>query len=67
MMELQEGKTAYSEGTFECNDYPGCSYQQDGRCIYNVAKLKIRPGKACYNDLRQDEIECELDAAMGWY
>lgn len=60
-MELESGMTIWSPGTFDCDDYPGCQYQQNGRCIFNVARLKIRPGRACYHELRQDEIECELD------
>lgn len=61
MMELEKGKTEYSNGTFECDDYPGCHYQQNGRCIYNVARLQIRIGRACYDELVQNEIEAELD------
>lgn len=60
-MELQKGKTEWSEGTFVCNDYPGCQYQKNGRCIYNVARLQIRIGRACYDDLVQDENEMRLD------
>ncbi|MCM1215459.1 MAG: hypothetical protein NC548_13180 [Lachnospiraceae bacterium] len=56
-MELQAGKTIYSEGTFPCNDYPGCQYQMDGRCIYNVIRLQIRPGKACYEELLQLKLK----------
>lgn len=60
-MELEKGKNEYSKGTFECNDYPGCQYQKNGRCIYNVARLQFRTGRACYEDLLQNEIEAELD------
>lgn len=64
-MELQDGKNEFSEMTFPCNDYPGCPYQKNGRCIYNVAKLQVRVSRACYEELRQDEIECELDYLDG--
>lgn len=62
-MELQPGKDAYSDMTFPCTDYPGCQYQDpvSERCIFNVARLQIRTGKACYEELRQAEIEAELD------
>lgn len=64
-MELEKDMTPYSEGTFDCDDYPGCAYQMNGRCIYNVARLKIRTGRACYDDLVQDEMECYLDYLDG--
>ncbi len=64
-MELQDGKNEFSEMTFPCSDYPGCLYQKNGRCIYNVAKVQVRVSRACYEELRQDEIECELDYLDG--
>lgn len=63
-MELKPGMTTFSEGTFACSNSL-CNYNDCGRCIYNVARLQIRVGKACYHELCQDEIECEADYAQG--
>lgn len=65
-MELQNGKTSFSEGTFAC-DNVCCCYNESGRCVYNVARLQVRNGRACYEDLRQAEIEAELDYADGLF
>lgn len=64
-MELLAGKTAYSEGTFPC-DVEGCCYHSCGRCIFNVARLQIRIGRACYEELREAEQEAYLDYLEGW-
>lgn len=64
-MELQPGMTPYSPRTFECVDKPGCLYCIDGRCVYNVARIQVMVSRACYEELRQDEIECEADYAQG--
>jgi len=63
-IELQEGKSPYSDGTYPCSNY-GCYYNHERRCLYNVARLQIRIGRACYPELRQDEIEAELDYLDG--
>lgn len=59
-MELQDGKTEFDEMTYSCTN-KSCLYNKNKRCIYNVAKIKIRASRGCYDELRQDEIECELD------
>lgn len=64
-MELENGKTPYSEGTFSCEDKPGCLYCIDSRCVYNVARIKIRISRACYEELLADERECEADCMQG--
>ena len=63
-MELQKGKTPFSEGTFECEN-ESCWYNQGSRCIFNIARLQMPTGKACYEELRDCEIEAELDHADG--
>lgn len=60
-MELINGKTEFSEMTYSC-DNESCQYNKNARCIYNVAKIKIRMARACYDELRQDEIEAYLDS-----
>lgn len=65
MMELEFGMTPYSPGTFDCDDYQGCQYNSGGRCIYQVARLKIEIGRACHQDIVECEIEAEADYAMG--
>lgn len=65
MIELQNGKTPFSQGTYSCEN-SGCFYNSgDGRCVYNVARLQIRTGRECYEELRQSEIEAEADYALG--
>lgn len=49
---IQDGKDEYSEGTFECSEYPGCLYQLNERCVYNISKIQQRVSKACYNDIK---------------
>lgn len=48
---LIDGKDEYSEGTSECNQYPGCLYQLNERCIYHVSKIQQQISRACYNDI----------------
>ena len=60
LMQLEDGKTPYSENTFDC-DYSGCIYQASGRCVYNVSKIKSRISKACYEELVEAENESYLD------
>ncbi len=66
-MELEKGKTPYSEGTFSCDDYPGCLYCMDGRCVYNVSRIKSRVSRACYEELLMDERECYADYIQGLF
>lgn len=63
-MDLEKGKDEFSHMTFDC-DNKYCSYHKNGRCIYNVARIKIRTSKACYEELRSVEIEAELDYMDG--
>lgn len=60
-----EGLDSYSEGTFDC-DREGCFYHQYGRCIYNIAPIKIRTSRGCYEELMQDYYDCMADYEMGW-
>jgi len=64
-IELESGKTAYSNGTFPCDDVPGCLYCIDGRCVFNVSRIKVRQSRACYEELLMDEYECQADYEMG--
>lgn len=64
-MELEAGMTPYSEGTFDCSDYPLCYYNANGRCIYRVARLRVEVSRSCHQDIVANEIECEADYAMG--
>lgn len=63
-MELQAGKNEFSDMTYDC-DREHCFYNKNMRCIYNVACLKVRTSRSCYEELRQDEIEAELDYLDG--
>lgn len=48
--------------------YDGCWYYKNGKCSYDDADLKIEQGQACYEDKKQDRIECELDCLDGiWF
>lgn len=47
---IQDGKDEYSDGTSECTEYPGCIYQLNGRCIYNVARVQQAVSRACNED-----------------
>lgn len=49
-VNVQKGKTQYSEGTFECG-YTGCLYCIDGRCVYNVATIQFSTSRACHEDI----------------
>lgn len=60
-MELKDGMTPYSDGTFDCDEYTGCQYNIDGRCIFRVARLQIEYGRACHEDVVQNEVEAYLD------
>jgi len=65
---FQAGKDECSEHTFQCDGYgscAGCIYNINDRCCYNVAKIQIRISRACYEELRQNEIEDELDYLEG--
>lgn len=56
-VNVQKGKTQYSEGTFECTTgYTGCLYCIDGRCVYNVATIQIPTSRACHEDIMTDLI-----------
>lgn len=60
-IEIERGKNEYSEGTDSCDRF-GCWYcTSSGRCIYNIAVIKNRTSRACYNDLIADEIEAKHD------
>lgn len=63
-MELQEGATPYSYMTFGCI-IKICDYNMRGRCIYNVAKLKIPTGRHCHADIVEVENEARLDYLDG--
>lgn len=65
-MEYFKGLDAYKDGTYNCNDNKGCLYNQNGRCIYNIAPIQQRISRACYEVLRQVEIEAELDYMDGY-
>lgn len=62
-----KGLNEYDKGTFDCNEYNGCLYKQNCRCIYNIAPIQHRPSRACYQDDLQDEIEARLDYEDGLY
>ena len=47
---LQPGKDQYSEGTFDCDQYKGCIYNNNGRCVFNVSSIQQKMSKACYHD-----------------
>lgn len=65
-MEFQKGMDEYSEGTFECGDeYGGCIYQKNGRCCFRVATIQCQIARACHEDQRMIEIDCEHDYALG--
>ena len=42
----------------EC-ELRGCLYNDDGYCGYNSAELKIPYAKACYEEIRQADIETD--------
>lgn len=50
-----EGMDEYSPGTFDCTEYPGCLYEENGRCIFNIASIKQRTARACYEELLMHE------------
>lgn len=61
-MEYQSAEmNEYSPGTFECDDMPGCLYHTNGRCVFNISKIRQRTSRACYEQLRLAEIEDETD------
>ena len=43
----------------------GCVYNDDGYCNYNNAKIKVSQARACYDEIRQADIEAELDYLDG--
>jgi hypothetical protein len=47
-----------SKNTFACTEYGGCLYQDNGRCIYNVAPVKDPTSRACNQSEREYECEC---------
>ena len=55
-VNVEEGKTPFSEKTFACNsnEYAGCLYRIDGRCVFNVATIKIHISRVCYEDIIED-------------
>ena len=55
-VNIKKGMNQYSEGTFTCSGptYGGCLYRIDGRCIYNVATIKICVSRACHEDIVND-------------
>lgn len=57
IIKLDPGKDNHSEGTFECDQYKGCLYCQDGRCVYNIATIKQRTSRACYEDDKMADSE----------
>lgn len=63
VMELMGDKTEYSDMTFDC-DREDCLYNTNSRCVYHVAKTRVRVNRDCYAELLQNEIESELDTCM---
>lgn len=63
-MELEKGKTPYSNMTFPC-ERDSCFYYTNGRCIYNVARIKIEISRACHLELVECETEDYLDYMDG--
>lgn len=59
-----KGLDSYAESTFDC-EVEGCFYNQHGRCIYNIAPIKIHQSRSCYEELERDRIECEHDYDEG--
>lgn len=43
----------------ECELF-GCIYNDGGYCNYNNAEIKISYARACYDEIRQADIEAEL-------
>lgn len=64
LVNIQEGKTLDDSHCFNCDSHC-CMYNNDGICIYNIATIQVRTSRACYEDLRMDEIEARLDYEDG--
>lgn len=65
-MSFMNEVNPYAKGTRDCMfNYSGCEYYKDGRCVYNIHPIRIEISKACYDEIMQDRIECELDYDMG--
>lgn len=45
--------------------YAGCQYYKEGICTYDSSPIKIECAKACYEDQRLDQMECDADYVEG--
>lgn len=59
-MELENGATPFSSGTYPCSD-SSCAYCVDGRCVFAVAKVRFTMFANCSKAWSE-----KFDAFMGY-
>lgn len=54
------GLDSYGNGTKPCIKRD-CWYNQEGRCIYDIAPMKLEQSRSCHKSFQQAEIEDTID------
>lgn len=60
-----EGLDSFAEGTYGCDSHRGCLYNQDKRCIFNIAPIKQEVSRGCYEENRMADLDSEADYLYG--
>jgi hypothetical protein len=55
-----QGLDEFAKGTYDC-DLKACLYNQNERCIYNIAPINQEPTRVCHEDIRMADIESMHD------
>lgn len=55
------GLDPFSKGTYDCDSHRGCLYNQDDRCVFNIAPIKQETSRGCYEENRRADADAEAD------
>lgn len=65
MTNIQKDKSIFDCPTCPEEQYGGCIYMEQGRCIYNIATIQVRVSRACYSEELQAYYDAQADYELG--